>query len=58
MPIEILELTVRARVNEPQPTDQQQPNSDTGKSQKSASLETIERAVEEVMEILKRKNER
>lgn len=58
MPVEINELIIRARVNEPQPAAGMQPESGASQPKKDTALKSIQRAAEEVMDILKRKNER
>jgi hypothetical protein len=57
MPIEILELVVKAKVTETDTSPQTNHNT-SGTQPTQASLAPIEKAVQEVMEILKRKNER
>lgn len=58
MPVEINELIIRARVNEPQPAAGTQPETGADSSKKDGALKSVRRAVEEVMDIVKRKNER
>lgn len=57
MPIEISELVIKAKVNESQPPAQGNSNTSNGNHNETA-LEPLERAVKEIMDILKRKNER
>lgn len=57
MPIEIMELVIKAQVTEAGSANQNGSNS-TQTAVNAAALEPIEKAVKEVMEILKRKNER
>ena len=57
MPIEITELIVRAKVS---PPEQPRENQTTGQDEanRSASQQQVEKAVSEVLDILKRKKER
>jgi len=57
MPIEILELVIKATVSEPEPTAANNRNAGTDTAN-AAALEPVEKAVKEIMDILKRKNER
>lgn len=57
MPIEISELVIKAKVNESQPPAQGNSNTSNG-NHNGTALEPLERAVKEIMDILKRKNER
>lgn len=57
MPVEINELLIKARVSESGQTAQNGGNTENG-SVNEAALEPLEKAVKEIMAILKRKNER
>lgn len=57
MPIEISELVIKAKVNETQPPAQGN-GSAPGNTGNGAALEPVEKAVKEILDILKRKNER
>lgn len=57
MPVEINELLIKARVSESGQTAQNGGNTENGSVNETA-LEPLEKAVKEIMDILKRKNER
>ena len=57
MPVEIMELVIKAKVAESGSATEND-GSNTGSSVNAAALAPIEKAVKEMMEILKRKKER
>lgn len=59
MPVEIMELVIKAKVTDQQSQQQGAPLAPaTSNSQNDAQVKAVEKAVQEVLEIIKRKNER
>lgn len=60
MPVEIMELVIKARVGDGQqdPPENNRPPANRQNGQEKARLKALERSVQEALEIIKRKNER
>lgn len=57
MPVEINELVIKAKISDTGASTQNE-GSNSGATVNEAALEPVEKAVKEIMNILKRKNER